>query len=95
MASVDTNTALRLVKTRLNRLQCDDSLDEYFAHRVQATIQEAENIGIKLDDSMDALMYVVDYTVWSYQNRDNQAGIPDWLRLRRRELWLRSGVRQE
>lgn len=92
MADVNTSTALQLVKARLNRLPEDTSLDVYLTARINAAIQESEAIGIKLDEGQDALIYVVDYTVWSYQNRDNQAGMPDWLRLRRRELWLRSGV---
>ena len=29
------------------------------------------------------------YTVWQYQNRDSAGSMPDWLRLRRRERWLR------
>ena len=94
MAAVNTETALGLVKTRLNRLPGDTSLDDYLAQRIQAAIQETERIGITLDDGADCLLYIVDYTVWSYQNRDNQAGMPAWLRLRRRELWLRSGARE-
>jgi len=33
-------------------------------------------------------MLVVDYTCWAYANRDANTGMPDWLRLRRRERWL-------
>lgn len=93
--AVNVDTALSLVKTRLNRLQSDTSLDVYLTARINAAIQETEAVGITLDDGYDALLYVVDYAVWAYQNRDNQAGMPDWLRLRRRELWLRSGITTE
>ena len=34
------------------------------------------------------LMLVVDSAVWAYQNRDKPGGMPDWLRLRRRERWI-------
>ena len=34
-------------------------------------------------------MLVVDTTVYQYQNRDKPGGMPEWLRLRRRERWLR------
>ena len=34
-------------------------------------------------------MLVVDVAVWQYSNRDSAAGMPPWLRLRRRERWLR------
>ena len=29
--------------------------------------------------------------VWHYQSRDSQAGMPEWLRLQRRERWLCEG----
>lgn len=92
MAAVNTETALTLVKIRLNRLPGDTRLDPYLTARINAAIQETEAIGITLDDSSDALLYVVDYAVWAYQNRDSQSGMPDWLRLRRREFWLRTAA---
>ena len=33
-------------------------------------------------------MFLVDYTVWQYQNRDKAAGMPEWLRQKRRDRWL-------
>ena len=36
-------------------------------------------------------MLLVDFTVWQYQNRDQGGSMPEWLRLQRRERWLRSG----
>lgn len=80
-------SALAMVKQRLNRL--DTNLDEYLAARITAAASELERTGITLNESMDDLMLVVDYTVWQYQNRDSQTGMPDWLRLRRRERWLK------
>lgn len=84
-----TNTALSLVKQRLNRLAADTSLDDYFTQRIAAAEAELEGTGISLTDSADDLMLLVDYTVWQYQNRDSAGAMPDWLRLRRRERWLR------
>ena len=84
-----TNTALSLVKQRLNRLAADTSLDEYFTQRIAAAEAELAGVGISLTDSADDLMLLVDYTVWQYQNRDSAGSMPDWLRLRRRERWLR------
>ena len=86
---VNIRTALGLVKARLNRLASDATLDAYFVQRIEAAEAELENTGISLTDSADDMMLVVDYTVWSYQNRDSAGGMPDWLRLRRRERWLR------
>lgn len=90
--AVNTETALTLVKTRLNRLPGDTSLDEYLAKRIDAAIGEIEATGIVLTDSVADLMLVVDYTVWAYSNRDKPGGMPDWLRLRRRERWVQQGV---
>ena len=83
------NTALSLVKQRLNRLAADTSLDDYFTQRIAAAEAELAGVGISLTDSADDLMLLVDYTVWQYQNRDSAGSMPDWLRLRRRERWLR------
>lgn len=93
---VNVGQALELVKTRLNRLQTDQTLDSYFEARITAAAQELEGTGIRLDpDSTEDLLLVVDYAVWQYQSRDSQTGMPDWLRLRRRERWVRQGVRTD
>lgn len=86
---VDTNTALNLMKVRLNRRSGDTSLDAYFMHRIQAAIEYLTGAGIALTDSTEDLMLVVDTAVWQYQNRDKPGGMPEWLRLQRRERWLR------
>lgn len=85
----DIQTALGLVKARLNRLAADTSLDQYFMQRIGAAEAELKGAGISLTDSADDMMLLVDYTVWQYQNRDSTGAMPDWLRLRRRERWLR------
>lgn len=95
MAAIDTGSALALVKARLNRLQSDTSLDEYLNARIDAAVQELEGTGIKLEDTQEDLLLTVDYTVWQYQNRDNPGSMPEWLRLRRRERWLREGVKDD
>ena len=84
--AVNQETALSLVKARLNRL--DANLDVYLTQRVAAAVEELTRIGIQLNDSADDLMLVVDYTVWQYQNRDTPGAMPEWLRLRRRERWI-------
>lgn len=80
--------ALALMKTRLNRLEGDTSLDQYFEMRINATVEALERTGIHLQDTPNDLMLVVDTAVWEYQNRDKPGGMPDWLRLRRRERWI-------
>lgn len=92
MCAVDNTQALSLVKARLNRLPSDTTLDGYLTARIMAAEQAIEATGIVLTASVADLMFVVDYTVWEYQNRDKPGSMPDWLRLRRRERWVRQGV---
>lgn len=92
MCAVDNTQALSLVKTRLNRLPSDTTLDGYLTARIMAAEQALEATGIVLTASVADLMLVVDYTVWEYQNRDKPGSMPDWLRLRRRERWVQQGV---
>ena len=86
---MNTETVLGLVKARLNRLASDTTLDEYLSQRILAAIDELTGIGINLGDTVEDMMLVVDTTVYQYQNRDKPGGMPEWLRLRRRERWLR------
>ena len=88
--AVARQDALALVKARLNRLPGDTSLDNYLGYRVDAAMEYLEGIGIHLSDSNDDLMLVVDMAVWQYQNRDNTGAMPEWLRLQRRERWIRT-----
>jgi hypothetical protein len=93
--AVNTEIALGLIKSRLNRMAADTSLDEYFRRRIDAACAELEGTGSSLTDSADDLMLAVDYTVWQYQNRDSAGSMPDWLRLRRRERWLREKRKED
>ena len=90
MTEQDKALAVQLVKQRLNRLPEDTSLDDYLTARVAAAAGELEALGIRLvmGDLPDILL-VVDTAVWQYQCRDKETGMPDWLRLRRRERYLR------
>ena len=91
--SCDTKLALGLVKARLNRLASDTSLDEYLGQRIQAAVGELERTGIRLENTPDDTVLLTDYVVWQYQSRDQNTGMPEWLRLRRRERWVAQGRR--
>ena len=92
--AVNTTTALSLVKARLNRLASDTTLDTYFQARIDAVIADLTATGIRLDNSQQDLMLVVDMAVWDYQNRDHNSGMPEWLRLKRRERWIQQHARE-
>lgn len=90
--AVDHNVALMMVKTRLNRLQRDTSLDEYLLARIDAAEQEINGmVPEPLTDSTADLMLLVDYAVYAYQNRDKAERMPEWLRYRLRCRFLQRG----
>lgn len=82
-------TVLGIVKARLNRLASDTSLDEYLKKRIEAAAGELAGNGINLTDNAADSVLLADIVVWQYGNRDKQDGVPEWLRLARRERWLR------
>lgn len=92
MAGINMTSALSLLKSRLNRLEGDTSLDVTLTARLTETAEELTSIGIALDDSTRDMMLVVDYAAWKYQNRDKSGDMPQWLKRERFERWLESGV---
>jgi hypothetical protein len=84
------STVLGIVKARLNRLASDTSLDPYLTQRINAVDKELTGNGINLvaDDVRDQV-FLADVVAWQHNNRDKAAGTPEWLRLARRERWLR------
>lgn len=83
-------TVLGIVKARLNRLASDTSLDNYLKPRIKAADEELTRTGIVLDaESTDDSVFLSDYVVWKHNNRDTNTGMPEWLRLARRERWLK------
>lgn len=94
--AVDQATALSLMKARLNMLSSNTSLDTYLTARIAAAEAELHNQGVEsLGFFDDDTLFVVDFAVWQYQNRDKPGGMPDWLRLKRRERWLRMKEAQD
>ena len=91
--AVNESMVLEFVKARLNRLPTDTTHDAYLQARISAAVEELTRNGISLTDDNNDLILVADTVVWEYQSRDNPGGMPDWLRLRRRERWLRGDAR--
>lgn len=81
-------SALTLLKERLDRMTDDTSRDSYFESRIKQSVAELEKTGIRLTDSIDDLMLVVDMAAWNHANRDKPGAMPDWLAKKRRERWL-------
>lgn len=85
---MDMEMALGLVKARLNRPPGDTALDEYLKKRIEGAAVKLKRMGIHLTESADDMMFLVDYTVWQYQNRDKAGDMPEWLKHDRRERWI-------
>lgn len=81
-------SALKLLKERLDRMADDTSRDGYFESRIKQSVAELEKTGIRLTDSIDDLMLVVDMAAWNHANRDKTGAMPEWLAKKRRERWL-------
>ena len=92
MTQESLDSALAIVKTRLNRLQGDTSLDETaLIPRLNGAVETLKKNGIDLKDAPDDIVLLADYVVDRYQNRDQPGEMPKWLRLLRRERFLHTG----
>lgn len=86
---MDKTTVLSLVKSRLNRLQSDTSMDEYLLVLIDAVEEELKRTGITIrEGSADDAFLLTNLAVWRYQNRDSAGAMPPWLAQYRRERWL-------
>lgn len=87
-------TAMKLLKVRIDR--AGNLRDEYLIARIDGAIEQLAGNGIHLTDFTGDVMLLVDYAAWQYNNRDKTGGMPDWLKLMRRERWLQEiGKRKE
>lgn len=86
---MDKTTVLSLVKSRLNRLQSDTSMDDYLLVLIDAAEEELKRTGITIrEGSADDASLLTNLAVWRYQNRDSAGAMPPWLAQYRRERWL-------
>lgn len=80
--------ALKLVKTQLGiSIQ---TRDEYIEAVLKGTLNELKEIqGLNLDiENPQHLMFLVDYTVWRYNSKDEEVGMPERLHWRLRNLMV-------
>lgn len=83
------DTVLQLIKVRLNR--ADSALDDYLSSRIEAARDELEHKGVSLDLTVtEDCVFLADFAVWQYLNRDKAGAMPEWLRLALRERFLRN-----
>ena len=86
--AIDIAKAASLFKQRKDMMPGINQRDDYIEARLKAVVQELAGKGIHLVDTDADMMFLVDVAVWQYNNRDNMGGMPEWLRLARRERWL-------
>lgn len=87
----DENMALDLVKSRRRILNLPPMDEMYTRMRIRGAAERLEKNGIHLRRTDEDLTLLVDMTVWEINNRDKGSGMPDWLRLVRRERFLSDG----
>lgn len=93
MTEQSRQVALSMLKVRLNR--ADKNLDDYLLARLDAETGRFADNGIVLTDTTDDIMLLVDMAAWAYSNREQPGHMPEWLRLARRERWLRGRHRDD
>ena len=79
---------LTMLRARLD--EPPHELDEFLRSVIFGVMSDLEAVGIHLQDS-DAgdILFVTDMSAWKYSCRDKAEGMPEWLRLARRERYLR------
>ena len=93
---MDKTTVLSLVKSRLNRLQSDTSMDDYLLVLIDAAEEELKRTGITIrEGSADDAFLLTNMAVWRYQNRDSAGAMPPWHAQYRRERWLAERAEHE
>ena len=92
MTEESIKTALPIMKTRMNRLRGDTSLDDTaLMPRLKGAVETLKENGIELTDKINDILLMVDYAVWRYENRDSPEDMPKWLRRIRRDRFLHTG----
>ena len=86
----NAETALALLKARMDRAGMDvpAPLTQYWEARIAAAGMDLEKKGIHLQDTADDNVLVADLAAYQSANRDNDTGMPAWLRLKIRERWV-------
>lgn len=88
---MDINLAVDLIKARLGLT--GDARDDYITAITNGVIKELEDEkGLVLDSANPYhLMFVVDFSVWRYQNRDIPGAMPRHLQYRLHGLCIHTG----
>lgn len=86
-------TAYAILRARMDRGGVDvpSPLEQYWTTRLDAAAQDLEAKGIILTDTVGDSTLVADYAAYAIKNRDNAAGMPEWLRMAIRQRWLKEG----
>lgn len=88
---MNANTILDLLKARLGI--SGTIRDAYLLAIINGVIKELEDEkGIALEpDNNNQIMFIVDFTSWRYQSKDNEKGMPRHLQFRLHNLMIHNG----
>lgn len=79
---------LKLVKAQLGiTITSRDDYIKAIIDGVKRELEEVQGLKVDLDDS-SILMFVVDYAAWRYESRNEDAGMPERLNWRLRNLMV-------
>lgn len=90
---LDLAQAYSLLLARRDRagMKLEAETEAYYKSALEGAQQELVASGIQLDGTLADTMLLVDLANWNLSNRDQAGQMPAWLRLKRRERWLREG----
>lgn len=81
-----TETILSMLRARLD--EPPHELDDFLRGIIDGVIEELDASGIHIRDNSRDIMFVTDMSAWKYSCRDKAEGMPEWLRIARRERYL-------
>lgn len=89
--------AYGILLARLDRagMTIPDAQADYYRQRLEAAARTLDGNGIHLQDTVDDTVLLADYAAWQITNRDKPGEMPAWLRLARRERWLREEAQND
>lgn len=85
------DVVIEIVKARMDRggMTVPGAQLAYWKSRIVAAASELAGNGVVLTASTEDSVFLADYVVEQLTNRDKPASMPEWLRLKRRERFLR------
>lgn len=86
--AINIESAIRNFKQRKDMMPGINQRDEYIETIIRAAIEELADMGIHLVDRSADLLFLVNYAVWKYNNRDENEKMKPWLKQAITDRWV-------